>query len=58
MEQKTITINGLTFIEFISSLRGKRVINKNGQEVPKFILFWSRKTITDILEKYTLIDRE
>lgn len=59
IEQKEpIRINGLTFMNFIGKLRGKIIIDKNGYEIPKFVLFWSRKSINDILENYNLIDRE
>lgn len=58
IEQQPIRINGITFLEFMDKFRGKRIIDKYDKEVPKFVLFWSRKSITHILENYNLIDRE
>lgn len=59
MEQETIKkINGLTFLDFMNEFRGKRIFNRHEQEVPKFILFWSGKTISKIKDTHTLIDRK
>jgi hypothetical protein len=57
MEQ-TKTINGLTFLQFIDELKGKRILNHYGKEVPKFLLFWSGKSTQIIKENYNLIDRK
>ena len=51
-------INGLTFLEFMQGFKGKRIFNKHEQEVPKFVLFWSRKTIKEIKENYKFVDRK
>ena len=59
MNTETIKkINNLTFLDFMKEFQGKRIINKYGNEVPKFVLFWSRKSIAHISENYTLIDRD
>ena len=52
-----IRINGYSFLDFMNVFRGKIIINKYGNEVPKFVLFWSRKSIKEIKENYKLIDR-
>lgn len=59
MEQETIKkINGLTFLDFIKEFQGKRIFNRQDKEVPKFVLFWSRKTIKEIKENYKFVDRD
>lgn len=58
MEQETIKkINGLTFLEFMQEFKGKRIFNRHDKEVPKFVLFWSGKTVQRIKDTHTLIDR-
>ncbi len=59
MEQETIKkINNLTFMEFMQEFKGKRIINHYGKEVPKFLLFWSGKTVSKIKDTHVLIDRK
>ena len=55
--QEVKKINGLTFLEFMNEFKGKRIFDRNEKEVPKFLLFWSGKTITQIKKTHTLIDR-
>ena len=57
MEQ-TKTINGLTFLQFIEELKGKRILNQYGKEIPKYILFWKRLTPNQVKENYNLISRK
>ena len=59
MEQETIKkINGLTFLDFMKEFQGKIIINKHEQVIPKFVLFWSGKTVSKIKSSHTLIDRK
>lgn len=51
-------INGLTFLDFMKEFQGKRIFNRHEQEVPKFVLFWSGKTISKIKDTHNLIDRK
>lgn len=51
-------INGLTFLDFMNEFRGKRIFNRHEQEVPKFVLFWSGKTVSKIKDSHTLINRK
>lgn len=51
-------INNLTFLDFMNEFRGKRIFNSHDKEVPKFILFWSGKTVSQIKSSHTLIDRK
>ncbi len=57
-QKEPIRINGYSFLDFINVFRGKRIIDKNGHEVPKFVLFWSKKSIKEIKENYKFVDRE
>ena len=56
-DPKEFTINGLTFFQFSKHFEGKIILNKQDKEVPKFILYWQRKSIARIKETHTLIDR-
>lgn len=59
MNTETIKkINRLTFLDFMNEFRGKRIFNKYEQEVPKFVLYWSGKTVSKIKDSHTLIDRK
>ena len=59
MNTETIKkINGLTFLDFMLEFQGKRIFNKNNQEVPKFVLFWTGKKVQQIKNNYFLTGRE
>ena len=51
-------INGLTFLDFMNEFRGKRIFNRHEQEVPKFVLFYSKLSIREIKERFNLVSRE
>lgn len=53
-----IRVNNLTFLEFMNNFRGKIILNKRGNEVPKFILFWAGIDPIKIKEHFTLINRK
>jgi hypothetical protein len=57
MEQ-TKKINNLTFLEFIDELKGKRILNQYGKEIPKYILFWKGLTPSQVKEKFNLVNRK
>jgi hypothetical protein len=57
MEQ-TKTINRLTFLQFTNELKGKYIVDKNGFEVPKFLVYWSGLSYSQIKERFNLIDRK
>ena len=54
----TISINGLTFLNFMSEFKGKIILNKRNVEVPKFILFWAGASPIKIKETFTLVNRK
>jgi hypothetical protein len=54
-QEGTYTVNGVTFYQFMSELRFTKVINKNGKEIPKYILFWTGETYESIITKYKCI---
>ena len=57
-EDGTITVNGLTFLQFMNAFRGKYILNSNGNRVHKYLLYWSGVSIERIKEKFTLVDRK
>jgi hypothetical protein len=57
MEQ-TKTINGLTFLQFTNEFKCKYIVDKNGFEVPKFLVYWSGLSYSQIKERFNLIDRK
>jgi hypothetical protein len=46
-----------TFCEFCNELRGYRIINKKGFEVPKYIAYWKGLNAIQIKERFTLQKR-
>lgn len=48
--QKPIKKNGLTYLEFCSELRGLEIYYKN-KIISKFLLFWSKTKVDEILSK-------
>lgn len=53
-----IRVNNLTFLEFMNNFRGKIILNKRGNEVPKFILFWAGASPEKIKDTFTLVNRK
>lgn len=53
-----IRINELTFHEFSRGLSGFDIVNKNnGFAVSRFILFWKGLTVSEVKNKYALVQR-
>jgi hypothetical protein len=55
-ETGSITVNGLSFLEFTIKYRGKKFINKNGLQVFKYQIFWTGLTENQIKMKYVITD--
>lgn len=53
-----IRVNNLTFLEFMDFFRGKIILNKRGNPIPKYLLFWSGGSPEKIKENFTLINRK
>lgn len=54
----SITVNGLSFLEFTKKYSGKKFLNKNGKEVFKYQIFWNGLSENQIKMKYVIIDSE
>lgn len=56
-EDGTITVNGLTYLQFANEFKGYFILNKSQRIVPKYILFWQGIHPEKIKEKFTLVNR-
>ena len=47
------------FMQFCLLMQGMNAVDKNGNKVPKFLLFWHYKfkTATQVSAKFCLVDR-
>jgi hypothetical protein len=57
-EEGTRRINGLSFREFMDHFHGKKILNKRGYEVPKYLLFWQGISPMKIKEHFTFVNRK
>ena len=59
IDNGVLRINGLSFLEFSNSFRGFNVVRKtNGARIPKFLLFWSGISVSEVKNRYDLESRK
>ena len=54
----SITVNGLSFLEFTKKYSGKKFLNNKGMQVFKYQIFWNGLSENKIKMKYEIIDSE
>ncbi len=59
VESGVIRINDLSFIEFSNCFRGYLIVGKKtGKRIPRFLLFWSGLTVSEVKNRFYLERRK
>jgi hypothetical protein len=51
-----ITINGISFLDFVKKYSRKKFINSNGNHIHKYQVFWLGLTDDQLRKSYDIID--
>lgn len=55
IDNGVLTINGLSFLQFSNQFRGYVIVSmKTGRRIPKFLLYWSGASVSDVKTRFIL----